>query len=106
MEMEYFVPPAEAEQWYRYWVEQRVDWYLRFGIRESHLRVRPHEPEELSHYSSGDERHRVPLPDRLVGARGHRATAATSTSRAHTEASGTKLEWVDSASGERYTSRT
>ena len=32
----------------------------------------PHDAEELSHYSSGDQRRRVPVPDRLVGARGRR----------------------------------
>ena len=72
MEMEYFVPPAEAEEWYRYWIEERRRWYLDLGLRESHLRVRAHDADELSHYSSGHERPRVPLPDRLVGARGDR----------------------------------
>src|SRR2546429_1089556 len=52
MEMEFFVPPADAEQWYRYWIDERRDWYLRYGVRETHLRVRPHEADELSHYSS------------------------------------------------------
>src|SRR5205823_15042893 len=53
MEMEYFVPPAEAEEWYRYWVDERHGWYTRYGQRESRLRIRPHPPEELSLYSSG-----------------------------------------------------
>src|SRR5947209_6718823 len=53
MEMEYFVPPDEAEQWYRYWIEERFSWYLRYGLRESHLRAREHSAEERSHYSSG-----------------------------------------------------
>ena len=44
--------PKPAE-WYRYWVDERVAWYRRYGLRESHLRVREHKPEELSHYSSG-----------------------------------------------------
>src|SRR5437773_524134 len=39
MEMEFFVPPAEASDWYRYWIEERRSWYLRLGLRESHLRV-------------------------------------------------------------------
>ena len=43
MEMEFFVPPAEAEEWYRYWIEERLRWYTRYGLRESHLRVRPHD---------------------------------------------------------------
>ena len=29
MEMEFFVPPAEADAWYRYWIEERRAWYLR-----------------------------------------------------------------------------
>ena len=53
MEMEFFVPPAEADEWYRYWVQARYDWHRRYGLRESHLRIRPHDADELSHYSSG-----------------------------------------------------
>ncbi len=52
MEMEFFVPPAEADEWHRYWIDERQRWYLDLGVRESHLRVRAHEADELSHYSS------------------------------------------------------
>ena len=52
MEMEYFVPPDEAEKWYRYWIDERLSWYVNLGLRESTLRVREHEEEERSHYSS------------------------------------------------------
>ena len=72
MEMEFFVPPDEAQRWYEYWCAERHDWYVRLGIRPDHLRLRPHDADELSHYSSGTLRRRVPVPDRLVGARGHR----------------------------------
>src|SRR5437773_7430444 len=41
MEMEYFVPPDEADRWFEYWVNERLSWYTRYGMRESHLRVRP-----------------------------------------------------------------
>ena len=53
MEMEFFVPPDEAQQWYEYWCQERLDWYTRLGIRRENLRLRPHTEEELSHYSSG-----------------------------------------------------
>src|ERR1700688_4472670 len=53
MELEYFVPPAESKQWFEYWVEQRFQWYVDLGIPEAMLRIRPHDPEELSHYSAG-----------------------------------------------------
>ncbi|MGH7822185.1 MAG: glycine--tRNA ligase, partial [Candidatus Binatia bacterium] len=101
MEMEYFVPPAEAEQWYRYWIEERLNWYRRFGIRESHLRVRPHEADERAHYSSAtsDIEYLFPIGwSELEGI----ANRGDYDLRAHTEASGTKLEWVDSEAGERY----
>jgi glycyl-tRNA synthetase len=100
MEMEYFVPPAEAEEWFRYWVEERLRWYTRLGIRESHLRVRPHEADELSHYSSAtsDLEYLYPIGWSELEGIAHRGDFDLT---AHTEASGTKLEWVDG--DERYT---
>jgi glycyl-tRNA synthetase len=53
MEMEYFVPPEEGAQWFEYWCAERVRWYSDLGIPEEKLRLRPHETEELSHYSAG-----------------------------------------------------
>ena len=101
MEMEFFVPPAEAEQWYRYWIDERMRWYLRFGIREENLRVRPHEADELSHYSSGtsDIEYLFPIGWSELEGIANRGDFDLS---AHTDASGTRLEWVDSATGERY----
>jgi glycyl-tRNA synthetase len=100
MEMEYFVPPAEAEEWFRYWVDERVAWHLRYGLRESHLRVRPHDAEELSHYSSAtsDLEYLFPIGWSELEGIAHRGDFDLT---AHTEASGTKLEWVDGQ--ERYT---
>ena len=100
MEMEYFVPPAEAQEWFRYWVDQRVAWHLRYGLRESHLRVRPHDAEELSHYSSAtsDLEYLFPIGWSELEGIAHRGDFDLT---AHTQASGTKLEWVDGE--ERYT---
>ena len=72
MELEYFVPPAEAPKWFEYWLNERMDWYLRLGIPADQLRLRHHEQSELSHYSLGHGRRRVPLPLGLGRARGHR----------------------------------
>src|SRR3546814_6629946 len=52
MEMEFFVPPAEADQWYEHWCQARYDWYVELGMDPEKLRLRPHEADELSHYSS------------------------------------------------------
>jgi glycyl-tRNA synthetase len=53
MEMEYFVPPEDAPRWYEYWCRERFRWYTDLGIPDDQLRLRPHEAEELSHYSAG-----------------------------------------------------
>ena len=53
MEMEFFVPPDEAPKWFEYWVAERYRWYRDLGIPEDKLRIRPHDAEELSHYSAG-----------------------------------------------------
>src|SRR5207248_169292 len=52
MEMEYFVPPPDAERWHRYWLDERMRWYTDLGLRPDHLRLRAHGEDELSHYSS------------------------------------------------------
>ncbi|MEA2681377.1 MAG: glycyl-tRNA synthetase [Candidatus Binataceae bacterium] len=55
MEMEFFVRPdrEEEEKWYRYWVDFRFNWHVKYGIKREHLRAREHATDELSHYSSG-----------------------------------------------------
>ncbi len=55
MEMEFFVKPdpAEEERWFHYWVEQRFNWFTKYGIAPEHLRLREHSQEELAHYSRG-----------------------------------------------------
>jgi glycyl-tRNA synthetase len=53
MEMEFFVPPEDAPKWFDYWCRERFEWHVGLGIPEEQLRLRPHDPEELSHYSAG-----------------------------------------------------
>ncbi len=101
MEMEFFVPPAEAEEWYRYWTEERLAWHKRYGLRDSHLRLRPHDADELSHYSRGtsDIEYLFPIGwSELEGVANRGDYDLTQ----HTNASGTKLEWVEQ-DGSRYT---
>jgi glycyl-tRNA synthetase len=101
MEMEFFVPPAEADEWFRYWVDERLGWYVRYGIRPESLRIRPHDAEELSHYSSAtsDLEYLYPIGwSELEGV----ANRGTYDLTAHTEASGTTLEWVDAGTGARF----
>jgi glycyl-tRNA synthetase len=101
MEMEFFVPPQDAERWFEHWVSERLNWYTRFGIRPDHLRLRAHDADELSHYSSAtsDVEYLFPIGwSELEGI----ANRGDFDLRQHAEHSGQKLEYVDTASGERY----
>ena len=101
MEMEFFVPPDEAPRWFEHWLEERMRWYTALGVRPDHLRLREHEPDELSHYSSGtyDIEYLFPIGwSELEGI----ANRGDFDLRQHAEHSGQKLEYVDSATGERY----
>src|SRR4249919_2225165 len=32
MEMEFFVEPGSDDEWFAYWVEQRMNWFLDLGV--------------------------------------------------------------------------
>jgi glycyl-tRNA synthetase len=101
MEMEFFVPPAEAPQWYEYWCGERYRWYTELGIPKEKLRLRPHDADELSHYSSGTSDVEFLFPwgwDELEGI----ANRGDYDLTAHAKHSGEKLEYFDQAAGERY----
>jgi glycyl-tRNA synthetase len=101
MEMEFFVPPAEAEKWHRTWIEERERWYTELGIRPEFLRVRPHGSDELSHYSSAtsDIEYLFPIGwSELEGIANRGDFDLTQ----HAEFSGEKLEYFDQTTKERY----
>jgi glycyl-tRNA synthetase len=101
MEMEFFVPPDEADRWFEHWVQARFDWYLKYGLRRGKLRIREHGEEERSHYSTAtsDIEYEYPIGwGELEGIANRGAYDLTE----HTRHSGAKLEYVGEG-GERYT---
>jgi glycyl-tRNA synthetase len=101
MEIEFFVPPTEAPDWHEHWLEERMRWYVELGLRPDHLQLREHGPEELSHYSSAtsDIEYLFPMGwSELEGIANRGDFDLTQ----HARFSGEKLEYVDSATGERY----
>ncbi|HVB70831.1 MAG TPA: glycine--tRNA ligase [Acidimicrobiales bacterium] len=102
MELEYFVAPGDAERWHRYWIEERFAWYVDLGIPDDQLRRHEHAPEDLSHYSRGTTDIEFLYPwgwDELEGV----ANRGDYDLVKHSTASGVRLEYFDTASGERYT---
>jgi glycyl-tRNA synthetase len=110
MEMEFFVPPDQAQRWFEHWLGERERWYVELGIRPDHLRLRPHDPDELSHYSSAtsDVEYLFPSTGATPDGAGRWSELEGIANRGdfdltrHTEYSGQKLEYFDQASGERY----
>ncbi len=101
MEMEFFVPPEDVERWFEHWLQARFDWYVELGIRPDHLRLRAHETDELSHYSSAtsDVEYLFPIGwSELEGIANRGDFDLTQ----HAKHSGEKLEYFDQATGERY----
>ena len=101
MEMEFFVPPAEGPEWYEYWCNQRLNWYIDLGIPADMLMMRPHEADELSHYSTGTSDVEFKFPwgwGELEGI----AQRTDYDLKQHAQYSGQKLEYFDPATNERY----
>jgi glycyl-tRNA synthetase len=118
MEMEFFVPPDQASDWFSHWLAERERWYVELGIRPDHLRLREHDADELSHYSSAtsDVEYLFPATSSAAGNSGPRsedgearwselegiANRGDYDLTRHAEFSGQKLEYFDQAAGERY----
>ena len=101
MEMEYFVPPAESEKWYEYWCQERMNWYIEYGIPADMLRLRAHAADELSHYSAGTSDIEFNFPwgwGELEGI----AQRTDFDLKRHAEYSKQKLDYFDQATNERY----
>ncbi len=101
MEIEFFVPPADAPDWHQRWMEDRLRWYTDLGIRPDHITLRKHGEDELSHYSAGtsDVEYLFPMGwSELEGI----ANRTDFDLKQHAEFSRQKLEYVDTATGDRY----
>ena len=101
MEMEYFVPPADSEKWYEYWCNKRMNWYLDLGVPTELLRLRAHDADELSHYSTGTSDVEFLFPWGWDEAEGIAQRTDYDLTQ-HSKHSGEKLDYFDQATNERY----
>ncbi len=52
MEIEFFVNPEEDEKWFKFWLEKRLNWYIKtLGISKENIIPYELPKEELAHYS-------------------------------------------------------
>lgn len=101
MEMEFFVPPGEDEKWYKYWIDHRYAWYMKYGIKRDNLRIREHEKSELAHYAKAcaDVEYLYPWGwDELEGI----ANRTDFDLKTHQEHSGKDMAYFDEQNKDRY----
>ncbi|ACU54194.1 glycyl-tRNA synthetase [Acidimicrobium ferrooxidans DSM 10331] len=101
MEMEYFVHPSVAAEAHDFWIAERLRWYQELGLEGDWLRLREHDADELSHYSSRT----VDIEFRFPWGYGELEGIANRTDfdlRAHAAASGEDLSVLDPVTEERY----
>jgi len=101
MEMEFFVAPDDAPRYYDEWKATRHEWYVELGVRPDHLRLREHDADELSHYSSAtaDVEYLFPIGWQELEGIANRGTFDLTQ---HSEFSGEKLEYFDGQTKERF----
>ncbi|SCI87187.1 Glycine--tRNA ligase [uncultured Clostridium sp.] len=101
MELEFFCKPGEDMEWFNYWVDFCRKWLLSLGIKEENLRMRAHDPEELSHYSKATTDFEFLFPfgwGELWGV----ADRTDFDLKQHAQHSGENFEYQDPVTNEKY----
>ncbi|MBO4609764.1 MAG: glycine--tRNA ligase [Lachnospiraceae bacterium] len=102
MELEFFCKPGTQTEWFEYWRKTCYEWLLSLGINKENLRLRDHDPEELSFYSdhTTDIEYAFPFTDwgELWGI----ASRTDYDLTRHQETSGEPMEYFDDELNEKY----
>ena len=109
MEIEFFIHPATANEWYAFWRDSRFKWWQSIGLTSSHLQLREHERDELAHYAkdgagTSDIEYRFPFTAPGYGELEGVAHRADFDLKAHATmcGKGEKLRYFDQERNERY----
>ncbi|MCI5689893.1 MAG: glycine--tRNA ligase [Clostridiales bacterium] len=101
MELEFFCKPGTELEWFQYWKDFCHKWLLDLGMQDENLRLRDHDPEELSHYSNATTDFEFAFPfgwGELWGV----ASRTNYDLNAHQTTSGKDQTYFDQEAGEHY----
>jgi glycyl-tRNA synthetase len=102
MEMQFFVPPGTDEQWFNYWKEERIAWFISLGMKKEKLRFHRHEAGELAHYARDAFDIEYEFPFGWGEIEGIHNRSDFDLSR-HEQYSGKSMKYFDEKTKERYT---
>lgn len=102
MEIEFFIRPDTANEWYKYWRDARFAWWQSIGLSSANLQLREHDKDELAHYAkagagTSDIEYKFPFTDPGFGELEGIAHRADFDLKAHAQHSGLgdKLKYFD-----------
>jgi len=101
MEMQWFCHPKDAEKYFDYWLNERINWYLKLGIKKENLRIREIPEKERAHYAKRqiDIEYKFPFGWHEIEGIHNRGDWDLSN---HSKHSGKDLRYVDEETKERY----
>ena len=101
MEMQFFVHPEEADKWLDFWLKERLQWYVSYGIKKENLRLREQKKDELAHYSkrAADIEYKFPFGWKEVEGIHNRGDWDL---KNHEKHSGKKLSYRDEETGRDF----
>ncbi len=102
MEMEYFVKPGTDDDWFNYWVQERLNWFINHGIKREHLGLNEHPKEKLAHYAKRCVDITYLFPHGWAELEGI-ANRTDYDLKQHSKASGKTLDYYDDETKEHYT---
>jgi glycyl-tRNA synthetase len=101
MEMQFFVKPGTDQEWFDFWKAQRMAWVQALGLKAEKLRFHQHGKDELAHYAKDAYDIQYEFPFGWQEFEGiHNRTDFDLTR--HQQASGKKLEYVETTTNERF----
>jgi glycyl-tRNA synthetase len=102
MEIEFFIRPDTANEWYKFWRDERFKWWQSIGLSGGNLQLREHDKDELAHYAkegagTSDIEYKFPFTDPGFGELEGVAHRADFDLKAHAQHSGLgdKLKYFD-----------
>jgi len=101
MELEFFCKPGTDLEWFEFWVDYCANWLYSLGIAKENLKLRAHDPEELSHYSKATTDFEFMFPfgwGELWGIADRTDFDLTQ----HQNVSGESMEYTDPFTNEKY----
>lgn len=102
MELEFFVKPGTENKWFKYWQEERLNWYLKLGIKKQSIKLIDLPKKDIAHYSRGTTEIWYNWPFMGFGELEGIASRGDYDFTQHQKHSGRDLTYLDPETGEKY----